>query len=57
MIRRRYEFSERDLSVIGGHRGPANRFGFAVLLCYMRAGRIDGRVQGQLLRADDAPWE
>ncbi len=33
---RHYTFSEADLSVIGQRRGPANRLGFAVQLCYMR---------------------
>ncbi|CAB3774641.1 Tn3 family transposase [Paraburkholderia humisilvae] len=33
---RYYTFSEADLSLIGQHRGPANRLGFAVQLCCMR---------------------
>jgi TnpA family transposase len=33
---RRFELSERDLAVISGHRGRANRLGFAVQLAYMR---------------------
>ena len=33
---RRYTFSDADLAIITQHRGPANRLGFAVQLCYMR---------------------
>lgn len=33
---RLYTLSESDLSVVRQHRGPANRLGFAVQLCYMR---------------------
>jgi TnpA family transposase len=33
---RHYTFDETDLSIIGQHRGPENRLGFAVQLCYMR---------------------
>jgi TnpA family transposase len=33
---RLYTFSERDLSIIGQHRGSAKRMGFAVQLCYLR---------------------
>lgn len=33
---RHHSFSESDLSIIGQHRGAANRLGFAVQLCYMR---------------------
>lgn len=29
-------FSEQDLAIINAHRKPANRFGFAVLLCYLK---------------------
>lgn len=29
-------FSEQDLAFINAHRKPASRFGFAVLLCYMK---------------------
>ena len=32
---RHYTFTETDLSIILQHRGPANRLGFAVQLCYM----------------------
>jgi TnpA family transposase len=33
---RHYTFSETDLSIIRQRRGPANRLGFAVQLCYLR---------------------
>ena len=33
---RQYTFSEGYLSLIHQHRGPANRLGFAVQLCYLR---------------------
>jgi hypothetical protein len=33
---RHYSFSESDLALINQRRGPANRLGFAVQLCYMR---------------------
>jgi TnpA family transposase len=33
---RHYTFNESDLSVIRQRRGPANRLGFAVQLCYLR---------------------
>ena len=33
---RYYTFSESDLSLIRQRRGPANRLGFAVQLCYLR---------------------
>jgi TnpA family transposase len=33
---RHYTFSDADLAIIGQRRGPANRLGFAVQLCYMR---------------------
>ncbi|EMX41041.1 hypothetical protein ECMP0209802_5552 [Escherichia coli MP020980.2] len=29
-------FSEHDLALINAHRKPASRFGFAVLLCYLK---------------------
>ncbi|EFH4491856.1 DUF4158 domain-containing protein, partial [Escherichia coli] len=32
---RHYTFSESDLSIIRQRRGPANRLGFAVQLCYL----------------------
>lgn len=31
-----YTFTESDLSIIHQHRGPSNRLGFAIQLCYMR---------------------
>jgi TnpA family transposase len=33
---RRYTLSDTDLSIIRQRRGPANRLGFAVQLCYLR---------------------
>ena len=45
---RRYTFSDADLAIISQHRGPANRLGFAVQLCYMR-------YPGVVLGAGDAP--
>lgn len=30
-------FSEHDLALISAHRKPASRFGFAVLLCYLKS--------------------
>ena len=32
---RHYTFSDTDLSIIRQRRGPANRLGFAVQLCYL----------------------
>lgn len=29
-------FSEHDLALINAHRKPASRFGFAILLCYLK---------------------
>ena len=46
---RTYTFNDADLAVIRQHRGPANRLGFAVQLCYMR--RL-----GILLAADAEPF-
>ena len=45
---RRYTFSDADLAIIAQHRGPANRLGFAVQLCYMR-------YPGVVLSVGDAP--
>jgi hypothetical protein len=45
---RHYTFSESDLSIIRQRRGPANRLGFAVQLCYLRPGVILG--------ADEPPF-
>jgi TnpA family transposase len=33
---RQYTFSDQDLSIIRQRRGPANRLGFAIQLCYLR---------------------
>jgi hypothetical protein len=43
---RQYTFNDTDLAIIRQHRGPANRLGFAVQLCYMRH-------PGVMLAADD----
>ena len=45
---RHYTFSESDLSLIRQRRGAANRFGFAVQLCYMR-------FPGIMLAAGESP--
>ncbi len=46
---RYYTFSDNDLSVIRQRRGPANRLGFAVQLCYLR-------FPGVILGADEPPF-
>ena len=46
---RHYTFSETDLSIIRQRRGPANRLGFAVQLCYLR-------FPGILLGVDQPPF-
>jgi TnpA family transposase len=46
---RHYTFSEADLSLIRQRRGPANRLGFAVQLCYMR-------YPGVMLAVDVEPF-
>lgn len=46
---RHYTFSDTDLSIIRQRRGPANRLGFAVQLCYMR-------YPGLMLALDEAPF-
>lgn len=46
---RLYTFNDSDLAIIQQHRGPANRLGFAVQLCYMRH-------PGILLAADAEPF-
>lgn len=46
---RHYTFSEADLSIIRQRRGPANRLGFAVLLCYLR-------FPGIILSVDQPPF-
>ena len=45
---RLYTLSDIDLSIIGQHRGPANRLGFAIQLCYLR-------FPGAVLGVDDSP--
>jgi TnpA family transposase len=46
---RHYTFNETDLSIIRQRRGPANRLGFAVRLCYLR-------FPGIFLGADQPPF-
>jgi TnpA family transposase len=46
---RLYTFSDADLAVIGQRRGPANRLGFAVQLCYLR-------FPGVMLGAEAVPF-
>ena len=46
---RHYTFSDTDLSIIRQRRGPANRLGFAVQLCYMR-------YPGVMLAVDVEPF-
>ncbi|WP_415838254.1 DUF4158 domain-containing protein, partial [Polaromonas hydrogenivorans] len=46
---RHYTLSETDLSIIGQHRGSANRLGFAVQLCYLR-------FPGMVLGVDEPPF-
>ena len=46
---RLYTFSDADLALIGQRRGPANRLGFAVQLCYLR-------FPGVVLAADVPPF-
>ncbi|MBU2821979.1 DUF4158 domain-containing protein, partial [Acidithiobacillus caldus] len=46
---RHYTFSDTDLSSIRQRRGPANRLGFAVQLCYLR-------FPGVILGADEPPF-
>ena len=46
---RYYTLSETDLSIIGQHRGSANRLGFAVQLCYLR-------FPGVVLGVDEPPF-
>ena len=36
MLTRITYFCEHDLALISAHRKPASRFGFAVLLCYLK---------------------
>ena len=46
---RHYTFSETDLTIIHQRRGPANRLGFAVQLCYLR-------FPGFILGVDQPPF-
>jgi hypothetical protein len=46
---RRYMLNEADLSFINQHRGPANRLGIAVQLCYLR-------FPGIILGVNQAPF-
>ena len=46
---RYYTFSDTDLSIIRQRRGPANRLGFAIQLCYLR-------FPGVVLGADEPPF-
>ncbi len=46
---RHYTFNETDLAIIRQRRGPANRLGFAVQLCYMR-------FPGVMLAVDVEPF-
>jgi TnpA family transposase len=46
---RHYTFSDTDLSIIRQRRGPANRLGFAVQLCYLR-------FPGAVLGVDEPPF-
>ena len=46
---RLYTFSDADLALISQRRGPANRLGFAVQLCYLR-------FPGVVLAADAPPF-
>ena len=47
---RHYTFNEADLSIIRQRRGPANRLGFAVQLCYLR-------FPGIILGVDQPPFQ
>ena len=46
---RQYTFNETDLSIIRQRRGPANRLGFAIQLCYLR-------FPGVILGVDELPF-
>ena len=46
---RHYTFSDTDLAIIRQRRGPANRLGFAVQLCYLR-------FPGIILGVDQPPF-
>jgi len=47
---RHYTFSETDVSIIRQRRGPANRLGFAMQLCYLR-------FPGVILGIDEPPFK
>ena len=63
---RHYTFSETDLSIIRQRRGPANRLGFAVQLCYLRFPGVilgvdepaskAGTSTGSVSRPDASTW-
>ena len=46
---RHYTFNDTDLAIIRQHRGPTNRLGFAVQLCYLR-------FPGIILGVDQTPF-
>lgn len=46
---RHYTFNDTDISIIRQRRGPANRLGFAVQLCYLR-------FPGVILGVDELPF-
>ena len=46
---RNYTFNDADLAIIRQHRGPTNRLGFAVQLCYLR-------FPGIVLGVDQTPF-
>ena len=65
---RHYTFSQADIAIIRQRRGPANRLGFAVQLCYLRfPGIILGVTQAPFppllklvadqLKVADAHWD
>src|ERR1700693_3528654 len=47
-LRLRYTLSENDLAIIRSKRGPHNRLGFAIQLCYLR-------FPGQAMTLDAVP--
>ena len=56
---RHYTFSESDLSIIRQRRGPANRLGFAVQLCYLGSSQnSENKARAALLPALSRrhPW-
>ena len=46
---RTYTLNESDLAIVRQHRGPANRLGFAIQLCYLR-------FPGIVLAVDESPF-